>query len=310
MARKTLTIDSFPDGAFRHLDADAIVCIDVMLSTTTLVTAVTQGRRAFVAATEGAARSRATSLPGACLMGTAGGGRPPGFALGDSPTALLREPATRPLVLWSPPGTELIANASRCRNVLVASFRNLTATARRLADQHDVALLGAGCREEFSCEDQMAAAWLGLRLTREGFEPADRRTAALIQRWGGIEPGLAGWGNSAEALRRAGADEDLDFVLSHVDDVALACEYRSGEVVGVAGRWVDRAEAAEAAFAEGGRARPRTISTSPRLRAATRSSTSRPHCATRWRCGCPSRWCWRWPSSSPSLSPASIARPR
>ena len=257
MKRRTLTIDSFPDGAFRHLDADAIVCIDVMLSTTTLVTAVTQGRRAYVAATEAAARARAASLPEACLMGTAGAPRPSRFALGDSPTALLSEPATRPLVLWSPPGTDLIANASRCRNVLVASFRNLTATARRVAGCDRVALLGAGCREEFSCEDQMAAAWVGQRLAREGFEPANRRTAALLQRWSGIEPNLAGWGNSAEALRRTGAEEDLAFVLSHVDDVALACEVRSGEVVAATGRPPERAQtpgAGAPTLAEGGRA--------------------------------------------------------
>jgi phosphosulfolactate phosphohydrolase-like enzyme len=235
MARKTVTIDSFPEGAFRHLEADAIVCIDVMLSTTTLVTAVAQGRSTWVAATEAEARDRAATLPGAWLMGT-------GDTRADSPTALLREPAGRPLVLWSPPGTDLIANAAGCRRVLVASFRNLTATARRLAAHHDVALLGAGCREEFSCEDQMAAAWVGVRLAREGFLPGDRRTGALLDRWRDIEPALAGWGNGAEGLRRAGAGEDLDFVLSHVDDVALACEYRSGEVVG------------EAGFAEMGRA--------------------------------------------------------
>jgi phosphosulfolactate phosphohydrolase-like enzyme len=242
MALKTLTIDSFPDGAFRHLDADAIVCIDVLLSTTTLVTAAAQGRRAWVAPTEAAARNRAASSPEALLMGAPDVGRPAGFSLADSPTALLREPLARPLVLWSPPGTDLIVNASRCRRVLVASLRNLTATANRLAGCRDVALLGAGCREEFSCEDQMAAAWVGLRLTREGFEPGDRRTAALLQRWRDIDPGLAGWGNGAEALRRAGGEPDLDFVLGHVDDVPLACEYRSGEVFGVAGHATHRAE--------------------------------------------------------------------
>jgi phosphosulfolactate phosphohydrolase-like enzyme len=260
MARKTLTIDSFPDGAFRHLGADAIVCIDVMLSATTLVTAVSQGRRAFVAATEAAARSRAAALPRAFLMAPPDGGRPSLLALPDSPTALGREPADRPLVLWSPPGTELIVNASSCRNVLVASFRNITATARRLADYRDVALLGTGCREEFSCEDQMAAAWIGVRLARDGFEPADRRTAALLQRWGDVDPSLAGWGNSAEALRRAGAGEDLEFVLGHVDDVALACEYRSGELATAPGWREGRTEATgaqpgEAALAGGGWAR-------------------------------------------------------
>jgi phosphosulfolactate phosphohydrolase-like enzyme len=229
MASRTLTIDSFPDGAFRHLGADAIACVDVLLSTTTLVTAVSQGRRVFVAPGEASARGRAAGLPGSLLMGPFGE-RTAGPALPDSPTALAREPLERPLVLWSPPGTELVVNAAPCRSVLVASFRNLTATAQRLAVHRHVALIGAGCREEFSCEDQMAAAWIGVRLVGEGFEPADRRTAALLQRWGEVDPSLAGWGNSAEALRRAGAEDDLAFVLDHVDDLPLACEYRSGEV--------------------------------------------------------------------------------
>jgi phosphosulfolactate phosphohydrolase-like enzyme len=220
---KRVTIDSSPEAAFRHLDADAIVCVDVMLSATTLVTAASQGRRAFVAATEAAARALTATLPGACLMGPADGARP------ESPTALEREPRERPLVLWSPPGTELMVNASSCRSVLVASFRNLGATADHLADHRDVAVLGAGCREEFSCEDQMAAAWISARLTTHGFEPADRHTASLLKRWAGIDPGLAGWGNSAEALRRARAGEDLEFVLCHVDDLSLACEVRRGE---------------------------------------------------------------------------------
>jgi phosphosulfolactate phosphohydrolase-like enzyme len=224
--RKTLTIDSSPEGVFRHLDAEAIVCIDVMLATTTLVTAVAQGRRAFVAGTEASARSRAAALPDARLMASSSDAPRRGFGLDDSPTALLREPPARPLVLHSPPGTELIVNSNRCRLVLVACFRNVTATARELQHCGNVALVGAGCREEFSCEDQMAAAWIGARLLRDGFVPRDRRTAALIERWGGIEPALAGWGNSAETLRLAGAGDELAFVLSHLDDVPMACVAR------------------------------------------------------------------------------------
>ena len=227
---RTLTIDSFPDSAFRHLEADAIVCIDVMLSGTTLVSAVAQGRRCFVAGSLAEARRRAAALPDVCLMGSGEDGRLEGFEQPDSPTSLLAQPVARPLLLCSPPGTSLIANAAGARRVLVASFRNLSATARHLAACRRVALLGAGCREEFSCEDQMAAAWIGVRLARQGFEPGDRRTAALLQRWGDIEPSLAGWGNSAEGLRREGRAEELEFVLGHVDDVAVACVYRAGEV--------------------------------------------------------------------------------
>jgi phosphosulfolactate phosphohydrolase-like enzyme len=230
MTKRTLTIDSFPDSAFRNLEADAIVCVDVMLTTTLLVTAVAQGRRTLLAATEDEARRLAAGLPCACLAGGREDGPKGDFDLPDSPTALLRQPLASPLVVFAPPGTELIANAADAATVLVASFRNLTATAERLFDCEEVALLGAGCREEFRCEDQMATAWIGQRLLAAGFEPGDRRTAALIQRWAGIDPALAGWGNSAEALRRAGRTEDLEFVLGHVDDVDVACRYRDGEL--------------------------------------------------------------------------------
>jgi phosphosulfolactate phosphohydrolase-like enzyme len=221
--RRTVTIDSSPEAVFRHLDAEAIVCIDVMLSATTLATAVAQGRRVFVAPTGPLAHSRAGELADPCLMASGEGAPHRAFGLDDSPTALLHQPLSCPLVLHSPPGTDLIVNSARCRRVLVACFRNLTATARELQRFGDVALVGAGCREEFSCEDQMAAAWIGARLLGEGFTPGDRRTAALIERWGGIEPALAGWGNSAEALRLAGAGDELAFVLSHLDDLEVAC---------------------------------------------------------------------------------------
>ncbi|HVO12203.1 MAG TPA: 2-phosphosulfolactate phosphatase [Vicinamibacteria bacterium] len=231
MSRRIVTIDAFPDGAFRHLDADAIVCIDVMLSTTTLLTAVALGQPVFVAPTQAAARDLSAATAGSCLMGTDDGEQPEGFNARDSPSAVAQRPLQAPLVLWSPPGTELLVNAGPCRRVLVACFRNLTATARQLAGLGRVALLGAGCREEFSCEDQMAAAWIGARLARDGFEPGDRRTAAMIGRWSEIDARLAGWGNSAEGLRRMGAVNDLEFVLGHVDDLGFACEYRpSGEV--------------------------------------------------------------------------------
>jgi phosphosulfolactate phosphohydrolase-like enzyme len=144
-----------------------------------------------------------------------------GCTLPDSPVEVERLAADgRSLVLLSPPGTELIRNAAGCRRVFVACFRNLSATASYLAAAGGrVALLAAGCREEFSCEDQMAAAWMAERLLDGGFAPSDRRTAELVRRWRGIEPALAALGNSAVELRRAGRDEDVEFVLGHVDDL-------------------------------------------------------------------------------------------
>lgn len=216
---KTVLIDAFPRSAFRHRRRDALVCVDVMMTTTTLVSAVARGRRAFVAASASEARSLAASRGPVLVAGDLDlGARVP-----DSP-ASLDVGDERPLVLVSPPGTELISHSAGAATVLVACFRNLTATASWLARGFDtVAILAAGCRQEFSCEDQMAAAWIADALSGHGFELEDRRTADLVRRWRGIEPSLVALGNSAALLRRTGRGADVDFVLSHVDDVPLAC---------------------------------------------------------------------------------------
>jgi phosphosulfolactate phosphohydrolase-like enzyme len=229
--RRTVIIDAFPDSAFRHRERDAVACIDVMLATTTLVTAALQGRRAFVAATLDELRALTTRLPHALVAGGLDGALPGEFDIPDGPCALLRmERDRRPLVLASGPGTELLANAAGGGVVLVASFANLSATAAALARYDRVALLAAGCREEFSCEDQMAAAWIAERLLFEGFEAQDRRTAEIVRRWSGIPTSLASWGNSAAQLRHEARGEEVDFVITHADDVKSPFVFEGGEV--------------------------------------------------------------------------------
>jgi phosphosulfolactate phosphohydrolase-like enzyme len=233
--KKTVVIDSFADAAFRHLERDAIVCVDVMQASTTLVTAVAQGRPAFVAASPEDAVRLAEGLERPLLAGT-DDGRVTRFEMPDSPAALARhEDRQRPLVLCSPPGTDMITNASSSAagspEVLVASFRNLTATVNHIVRHHRrVAVLAAGHHDELSCEDVMAAARIVQMLLQRGFEAADLRTGELTRRWGPIEVALAGWGNGAARLRTAGQAQDVEFVLGHVDDVPLACVCRSGEV--------------------------------------------------------------------------------
>lgn len=227
---KSVLIDVFPRSAFRHRRRDAVVCVDVMMATTTLVSAVHQGRRAFVAATEDEARTLAATKRPAVVAGSPElGGR-----VRDSPIALEADDS-RTLVLVSPPGTELISHCAGARTVLVACFRNVAATVSHLARGFDtVAILAAGCRQEFSCEDQMAAAWMADALSEHGFQPEDRRTADVVRRWRGIEPSMAALGNSAAHLRRSGLAADVEFVLDHVNDVPLACASTAAGVHAVA----------------------------------------------------------------------------
>lgn len=225
---RTVLIDAFPRSALRQRERDALVCIDVMLSTTTLVSGAAAGRRAFVAASPVDARRMAASLESPVVAGEASAGA----LVADSPVELTgRGEDERPLVLFSPPGTELIRNAEGQADVLVACFRNLTATAARVARHcRRVALLAAGCRQEVSCEDQMAAAWIAGILLQQGFAPEDRRTQDVVRRWEGVEPSLAALGNSAAQLRGQGRDADVEFVLSHIDDLPVACAVIAGEV--------------------------------------------------------------------------------
>ena len=230
-ARRTVLIDAFPDSAFRHREHATVACIDVMLATTTLATAATQGRRTLVASDPDELRALLASVADPVVAGQMGGFPAGTFEAPDGPCALMRTRGdARPLVLGSPPGTELVANAASAGPVLLACFRNLSATAAALAAHPRVALLAAGCREEFSCEDQMAAAWIAGRLVERGFETEDRRTADIVRRWSGIEPALAGWGNSAQQLRREGRGDEVAFVLAHVDDLDRPCLCEGNEV--------------------------------------------------------------------------------
>src|ERR1041385_1805884 len=106
--RKTFKIDAFPGSAFRYLDRDAIVCVDVICASTTLVTAVDLGRRAIPASSPQAAREIAAGLGEAIVaVEDEALGRPGEFPA--SPVALGRlTDADSPLVLAGRWGTELM----------------------------------------------------------------------------------------------------------------------------------------------------------------------------------------------------------
>jgi phosphosulfolactate phosphohydrolase-like enzyme len=227
-ARQTVLIDALPDSVYRHLDC-AIVCIDVLLSTTTAVTSVAQGRRTLFASSVADGRRRARDLSDPVLAGE------PGFAAADfdsrsGPSALEgRVDVGRPLVLVSP-AAQLLYNAEEAAAVYVACLRNMSATADLLAERYErVALLGAGFGGESRCEDQMVAAWIAGKLVDRGFETADPQTARELERWSRTDVSVAALGRGAEYLRRVGREEDLRFVLSRVDDLDLTCRFRSGE---------------------------------------------------------------------------------
>jgi 2-phosphosulfolactate phosphatase len=229
------TIACFHEHLRDDAGASAIVAIDVLRATTTAITAVVRGRRCFPAASIEAAVPLAARLDNPLLAGELGGMMPYGFHIQNTP-ALIDEldGPQRPVVLLSTSGTRLMSEAAARpgATAYAACLRNAAAQARCLAGRHDsVRLLGADSRTEFREEDQLCCARIGAALAEAGFEPGDKLTEQVLERWAGAPDNVVESGRSAAYLRQTGQERDLEFVLSHVDDLDAVFELRGGELV-------------------------------------------------------------------------------
>jgi 2-phosphosulfolactate phosphatase len=230
----TVVIDRFPSGDGNYFDDYAVVAVDVIRASTTAVTAVVAGRRCFPVTSVEAAFQMRREFPDCLLVGEVGGLQPEGFDLNNSPAQLaLRSDRQRPVVLLSSSGTRLmVESGASAAASYIACLRNYRAVATYIARRHDrVAILGAATRGEFREEDQLCCAWIAAELVRLGHQPENRQTLDLIAQWG-TSPVLAcASGNSAAYLRRSRQLDDLNFILSHVNDVSGAFQMRDGEIV-------------------------------------------------------------------------------
>jgi 2-phosphosulfolactate phosphatase len=228
-----VVVDCFQESAVNYHGDWALVAIDVIRASTTAVTAVSTGRRCLPAATLGEAGTIAAGLHEPLLAGELGGNVPYGFDLGNSPADVAtRTDIERPLVLLSTTGTGLMTAARGCAAVYVSCLRNYSAQVVHLASAgRDVAVVGAGTRGEFRDEDQLGCALVAGGLIAAGFTPAGS-TAHITERWAGAPIDAVASSKSAEYLRRTGQERDLDFILSHVDDLEEVYELKGDEIVG------------------------------------------------------------------------------
>jgi 2-phosphosulfolactate phosphatase len=234
----TVIIDCFPESAERYRDRYAIVVVDVIRSTTVAATAVGMGRRVFPAQTTDEAFVIAAGLQDPLLVGELGGNMPYGFHLTNSPVQVaVRNDLHRPMVLVSSSGTQLLLSAAGSEAVYLACFRNFSAVARHIDGKHRrVAVLGAGTRGQFRREDQMGCAWVAEKLIEAGYTPETQKTGDYVSRWHGANPDEIRAGESAKYLTRSGQQEDLQFVLDHIDDLDTVPALLNGELIPVSDR--------------------------------------------------------------------------
>jgi 2-phosphosulfolactate phosphatase len=228
-----VVVDCFPERAREYRDGHAIVAIDVIRATTTAQTAIERGYRCFPVPSLEVAVPLAARLDDPLLVGELGGSVPYGFDLNNSPAAVAeRDEPGRPLILLSTSGTRLLWEARGAVAIYAASLRNWSAQVERLAaGEASVALIGAGARNEFREEDQLCCAWIAEGLIRAGFEAETSDTEAIVERWSGQSADAFLGSNSVEYLRRTGQEADLEFVLSHVDDLGRTFVFADGELI-------------------------------------------------------------------------------
>ena len=158
---------------------------------------------------------------------------PYGFHLNNSPADLeSRTDIHRPMILLTTSGTRVICGAQDWQAVYVACLRNYRAQVTYIAQHHlKVAVISAGSRNQFREEDQLCCAWIAEGLLASGYEALDEKTTAIIDQWTGAPVDSITTGASAAYLRNSGQVRDLEFVLSHVDDLDEVYRFEQGLVV-------------------------------------------------------------------------------
>lgn len=211
----------------------AIVAVDVIRATTTAITAVAKGRKCYPVSKIEDAVELAKKLEIPLLVGELGGNMPYGFDLQNSPFLVAsRTDIIRPMILLSTSGTRLITEYKDHDAVYPVCLRNYKALIPHLAAHHDrVALIGAGTRGEFREEDQLCCAWISSGLLQHGFQPENEATAEIIEHWQHASVDVIRGGNSAAYLNGSGQNQDLDYILTHVDDLHFVYQFNDGQII-------------------------------------------------------------------------------
>jgi 2-phosphosulfolactate phosphatase len=230
--QKTVVIDYLPESVQRYRPDWTIVAVDVIRATTTAVTAAAIGRRCFPLPSIEAAIEFAQEFDDPLLAGEVGGTMPFAFEMDNSPAQLVRRTDThRPFLLVSSSGTKVIHEASGNEAVYLGCFRNCSVLAEYLAGRHSrIAIIGAGCKGEFREEDQICCAWIARDLIRMGYAPGHAQTDAVVSRWQDAPAEACLCSRSVDFLRRTDQLRDLDFVLSHINDLEAVFTVENGEV--------------------------------------------------------------------------------
>lgn len=212
----------------------AVVVVDVVRATTTIVEALAAGARAIypTGSTEDAVRLAAgLGREDTLLCGERRSVKVEGFDLGNSPAEFTAEAvAGKRLVMSTTNGTAALARVQEAERVVTAAFTNLGAVADALRDHPHVVVVCAGRQGRFGLDDALCAGHLLRRLggNRELNDGARAAWALAGVLPAGVDTLAAT--EAGRAVTEHGFASDLD-ICAQVDRHALVPELRDQALV-------------------------------------------------------------------------------
>ena len=154
-------IPSVQEASADDLVGKTAVVIDVLRSTSTMITALASGCAGIIPV-ETVCQAKELQTDGVYIGGERNGRKIPGFDYGNSPFEYMSpELRGKVVVMTTTNGTRAIQKASRASHVIAAALLNgRAAAARSLAFRRDIVIVCAGTKDRFSLEDGLCAGFL------------------------------------------------------------------------------------------------------------------------------------------------------
>lgn len=194
-----------------------VVVVDIFRATSTMVAALANGVREILPFADLEA-CHLMQDKGFLIGGERNGLTAPGFEMGNSPVAYLKEAYKgRKLAMTTTNGTQAIEKSRGADEILIGAFPNLEATVSYIqARDKDVLIHCAGWKGHFNLEDSVYAGALvkALESTHESSEDGALAMKSLFEKEGHNLKGFLSQASHAKRLQNHGIEADIDFCLT------------------------------------------------------------------------------------------------
>ncbi|MCK8817424.1 2-phosphosulfolactate phosphatase [Natroniella sulfidigena] len=212
----------------------AVVVIDTLRATSTIITALAQGCSKVIPVAEiKEARKLSKNLKKDCLLaGERQGIKIDGFDLGNSPRDYTaKKVAGKVIVLTTTNGTQCFKRLIETEEILVASLLNVEQVSARLESKKEVVFCCAGVAGQFALDDFITAGKIIAELVAESEVSLSDRALVAYQTYLQNKNGLRSIlkrSQSGRNLISLGKEGDIDYIVEHQKDYLPY--YENGEI--------------------------------------------------------------------------------